>query len=123
MIRSLVLVALALLFHSVEAGLSVALGRPDLPVVPGVVLLVYAILVEPTVEATVSALALGFVMDALSGTPLGMHMMACLLTLIAARFFADTVSSPRTLAAFFFAMGCSAAYHTIAILLLVLFAG
>jgi|GEM_PF-1101684 len=123
MTRALVLVVLAIVFHALEAGLAVSLGVSDLPLVPGVVLLVYAILVEPPVEAAVTALALGFAMDALTGTPLGLHMVACLLTLLGARFFADTVTSPRSPAAFLFAMGCSAAYHTVAIVLLLLFAG
>lgn len=121
MIRVLLLAGLGLLLHAFEAGFAVVLGSTSLPVAPAVVLVAYAALVEPPVEAALTASCLGLVLDALSGSPLGLNMLACLLALLAGRFFARRVSSPRGAAGFLFATGMSAGYSLFVLTLLYVF--
>lgn len=121
MSRVLVLAVLALLLHALESGLAVVLGATSLPVAPAVVLVAYAALVEPPVEAALTASSLGLVLDALSGTALGLNMLACLLVLLLGRFAAPRVPSPRGVSAFLFAALLSAGYHTLVLTLLYVF--
>lgn len=121
MTRSILLVLVALLLHAAEAALAVAFGMEGLPLVPGIVVVAYAALVEPPMEAFTTAALVGVVMDALLGTPVGLNMLACLFALGIGRVFAEKVSSPRTLIAFLFAAGISAAYHAFVVTLLLIF--
>jgi rod shape-determining protein MreD len=121
MSRVLLLAGLGLLLHALEAGLAVVLGSSSLPLAPAVVLVAYAALVEPPVEAALTASCLGLVLDALSGSPLGLNMLACLFALLAGRLLARRVTSPRGVAAFLFATGMSAGYSLFVLTLLYVF--
>ena len=121
MIRTLILVVVALALHAFEAALAVALGVTGLPLVPGIVVVAYAALVEPPMEAATTAVLIGVVMDALLGTPLGLNMLACLVALGIGRLLAEHVASPRSVTAFLFAAGISAAYHAFVVTLLLIF--
>lgn len=121
MIRSLLLVFIGLLLHATEAALAVSFGSAGLPLSPGIVVVAYAALVEPPVEAAITAALMGVVMDAMLGAPVGLNMLACLFALGLGRTLADKVSSPRSLVAFLFAAGISAAYHTFVVTLLFVF--
>jgi cell shape-determining protein MreD len=121
MSRILILVGLGLLLHAAESAVAVILGMTSLPVAPAVVLVAYAALVEPPVEASLSASSLGLVLDALSGSPLGLNMLACLLALLLGRLAAGWVSSPRGLGAFAFASLLSAGYYLFVLTLLFVF--
>jgi len=119
--RIFILAGLGLLLHAIQAALAVALGVTSLPLAPAVVLVAYAALVEPPVEAALAASSLGLVLDALSGSPLGLNMLACLLALLLGRLAAGVVSSPRGIPAFLFASVLSAGYHLFVLTLLFVF--
>jgi hypothetical protein len=119
--RALALALLALLLTAAQASLAVTLGVSSLPFVPGVILVAYAALVDPPVEAAISATLVGLVVDALSGTPLGLNVLACLLALLVGRLFVPWVTAPRGLAALAFTGGLSAGYHLVALTLLFVF--
>jgi rod shape-determining protein MreD len=121
--RSLLLALLGLVLHAIEAGAAVAFGLDGLPLTPAVVLVAYAALAEPPVEAAVSAILLGLVLDAVSGSPLGLNMLACLIALLSGRLLSSWVSAPRGLPALAFTAGMSAGYHLFILILRVLFAG
>lgn len=117
MIRVVLLACMALLLHAVQAGLAVAFGVSSLPILPAVVLVAYAALVEPPVVAALAASTIGFLLDALSGTPLGLNMLACLLALLLGRSAADWIQSPRGMPAFLFAAAMAAGYHVFVVTL------
>lgn len=121
MTRVLVLALLALVFHALLAGLAVAFGSSSLPLMPAVLLVSYAALVEPPVVAALAASTVGIVLDALAGAPLGLNMLACLLALLLGRFAASWVKSPRGLSAFLYAAALSAGYHLFVVTLLYVF--
>jgi rod shape-determining protein MreD len=123
MSRSLLLATLGLLLHAIVAALAVALGWDALPVAPAVVLVAYAALAEPPIEAAISATLLGFMLDALSGSPIGMNMLACLLALLVGRLAAGAVAAPRGLGAFVFGGGMSMGYHLFLLIVLLMFGG
>ncbi len=120
MTRPLLLFVVALLLHSAQAALAVLLGTGGLPVAPAVVLLAYIALAERPVEAAMGALLLGLVLDALSGSMLGVNMLACLLALLAGRFFSGA-ATPHGGSAFVFGAGMSLGYHLFLLLLLSVF--
>lgn len=119
--RSLLLALLALVLHALQAAAAVSLGVSGLPMVPAVVLVAYAALAEPPVEAAVSATFLGLVLDALSGSPLGLNILACLLALFVGRLSAGMVAGPFGASAFAFAAVLSAGYHLFVLFLLTVF--
>ncbi len=121
MSRVLLLAGLGLLLHALEAGLAVVLGVTSIPLAPAVVLVAYAALVEPPVEAALTASSLGLVLDALSGSALGLNMLACLLVLLLGRVAAARVPSPRGVSGFLFAALLSAGYHLLVLTLLYVF--
>jgi rod shape-determining protein MreD len=118
------LVALTLLALVLTAGMGAAgvmLGLSTVPVVPGVLLVAYAAIVHPPVEAAVGAALVGLVMDALVGTPLGVNVLACVALLVASRFVVGFVPHPRGIPSVLFVAGMSAAYAFLSLLLLFLF--
>jgi rod shape-determining protein MreD len=119
--RILILAGIGLLLHAGVSALAVVIGATSLPVAPAVVLVGYAALVEPPVEASLTASSLGLVLDALSGSPLGLNMLACLLALLLGRLAAGWVTSPRGLSAFLFASVLSAGYYLFVLSLLFIF--
>lgn len=121
MSRVLTLALFAWFLHAAQAALAVAFGLSSLPVVPAVVLVAYAALVEPPVVAAVSAAVLGLILDALSGSPLGLNMLACLLALLSGRLASGWVAAPRGLGAFLFTGTLAAGYHLFVVTLLYVF--
>lgn len=121
MIRSLLLASLGVLLHAIMAALAVTLGWNALPVAPAVVLVAYAALAEPPIEAAISATLLGFILDALSGSPIGMNMLACLLALLVGRLAAGAVAAPRGWGAFAFGGLMSMGYHLFLLVVLFMF--
>lgn len=121
MTRSLALAAVTLVLTALCGALAVPLSVSALPVVPGIIVLAYAALVDPPVEAALSAALIGLVLDALSGTPLGVNVLACVLVLVLSRLALGWVTSARGVQAALFAAGVSAAWAFIALVLLSLF--
>lgn len=111
MSRIVVLTFLASVYQALQAGLAVALGTSAVAVNAGVVLVAYVALVEPPIVAVLSASMIGLVVDGLSGTPLGLNMLALLLALLLGRLAARSVKVPRGLPAFLFTAGLAAGYH------------
>ena len=106
--------------HALISASAVVFGFEGLPIAPAVVLVAYAALAEPPIEAAISAAFLGFVLDALTGAPVGLNMLACVVAFFLAWPNALWVSSPRSLSAFLFAGGMSAGYFlTLRVLLLI----
>lgn len=117
MLRVLVFTLMAVGLHGAAAVLPVALHAASMPLLPGVVLVAYAALVEPPVAAALAASTLGLLVDALSGTPLGLHMLASLVALLVGRLAADWVSAPRGVPAFLFTATMAGAYHVVVVTL------
>lgn len=117
MIRVLLLACMALMLHAIQAWLAVAFGVSSLPILPAVVLVAYAALVEPPVVAALAASTIGLLLDAVSGTPLGLNMLACLLALLLGRSAADWIHSPRGMPAFLFTAAMAAGYHVFVVTL------
>ena len=121
MTRALVLSLLALVLTAATGALAVMFGWSSVPLVPGVLLVAYAAIVDPPVEAAVSAALMGLVIDALVGTPLGVNVLACVAVLVGSRFFVGWVTAPRGIPSFLFTAGFSAAHALLALSLLFLF--
>lgn len=121
MSRVLVLAALTVLLTALCGAVSVAAGWASLPIVPGVILCAYAAMVDPPIEGVVTAAAIGLVVDAMTGTSLGLNVLACVAVLVASRFVTGWVTSPRGLPAALFVAGFSATHSFLALLLLFLF--
>lgn len=117
MIRVLFLAGMALLLHGMQAALAVSFGVSSLPVLPAVVLVAYAALVEPPVVAALAASTIGLLLDALSGSPLGLNMLACLLALLLGRSAAEWIHAPRGTPAFLFTAAMAAGYHVFVVTL------
>jgi cell shape-determining protein MreD len=118
--RSLVLALVTLVLTAAVGALALPFGVSSLPVVPGVMIVAYAALVNPPVEAAISAALCGLVMDALAGTPLGVNVLACVLVLVASRLVVGWVTSARGVQAALFVAGLSAAWAFISLSLLLL---
>jgi hypothetical protein len=82
-----------------QRAMAVVLGTTSLPVTAGVVVVAYAAINWPPVEAAVC----GLVIDALSGMPLGVSSFALVITLLVARLGLRFVSESRGVAASAFA--------------------
>lgn len=121
MTRALFLALLALVLTAGTGALAVMFGWSSVPFVPGVLLVAYAAIVDPPVEAAVSAALIGLVIDALAGTPLGVNVLACVAVLVGSRFVVGFVTAPRGAPSFLFVAGFSAAHALLALSLLFLF--
>lgn len=121
MSRVLILALLTVLLTALAGAVSVAADWSSLPIVPGVILCAYAAMVDPPIEGVVTAASLGLVTDALSGSSLGLNVLACVAVLVASRFAVGWVTSPRGIPATLFVAGFSAAHAFLALLLLFLF--
>ena len=121
MTRALFLALLALVLTAATGAFAVMFGWTSMPLVPGVLLVAYAAIVDPPVEAAVSAALIGFVVDALVGTPLGVNVLACVAVLVGSRFVVGFVPAPRGVPSFLFVAGFSAVHALLALSLLFLF--
>ena len=121
MTRVVLLAALALVLTAVTGAQAVMLGWSSLPVVPGVLLCAYAAIVDPPIEAAISAAVIGLVVDALAGTPFGVNVLSCVAVLVGSRFVVALVPSPRGFRSFVFVGGFSGAHALISLVMLFLF--
>jgi hypothetical protein len=121
MTRSLVLAVAALVLTAASGALASLLGWASVPVVPGALLVAYAAIVDPPISAAFSAALVGFVIDCLCGTPIGVSILGCVAALVASRFFVGWVTSTRGLPAVLFAGGLTFTYGLVALSLLFLF--
>ncbi|HEY4222529.1 MAG TPA: hypothetical protein VGO62_14340, partial [Myxococcota bacterium] len=121
MTRVLVMAGLALFLTSVAGAVAVMFGWSSVPVVPGVLLVAYAAIVDPPVEAAVSAAVIGLVIDALAGTPFGVNVLSCVAVLVGSRFVVGFVPQPRGIRSALFTGGLSAAHALVSLVMLYLF--
>jgi hypothetical protein len=119
--RVFILALLALLLTAFTGALAVMLGWSSLPVVPGVLLVAYAAIVDPPIEGAVSAAVVGLVIDALAGTPFGVNVLSCVAVLVGSRFVVELVHHPRGWRSFVFVGGFSAAHALASLIMLFLF--
>jgi rod shape-determining protein MreD len=96
MLATLVVVAL-------QRAMAVVLPTTSLPLTAGVVVVAYAAIAWPPVEAAVAAALCGLVIDALSGMPLGVSSFALVVTLLIARLGLRFVTESRGVVASAFA--------------------
>ena len=119
--RVFILGFLAVVLTSITGALAVMFGWSNVPVVPGVLLVAYAAIVDPPIEAAVSAAVIGLVIDALAGTAFGVNVLSCVAVVVCSRFVLGFVHSPRGLPSFLFVAGLSAVHALVSLLLLYLF--
>jgi hypothetical protein len=83
--RALVTAAMTMVLAAVVGAAAVGTGTSAWPIVPGIIVLAHAVLVLSPIDAFVVAAVTGLVSDALGGLPLGMHVIAGVLTALASR--------------------------------------
>lgn len=112
MSRTFVAMVMTLVVTAVFAGFPVLFSTPAWPITPGAVVVAYAALTLPPVEAAVAAALVGLVVDALSGSPIGVSSFALVVTLLLSRLGVSLVPQPRgwTSFAFVFAFGFTHAF-------------
>ncbi len=103
MSRVLVAMLATLMLVSLRRALPVIIGMSWLPLTPGAVIVAYAALTWPPIEAVVAAALCGLVVDALSGMPLGVSSFALVVSLLATRLTLRFFTRSRGLAASAFA--------------------
>ena len=105
MSRVLVAMFVTLVLVAVRRAVPVMIGVTGLPLTPGAVVVAYAALSWPPVEAAVAGALCGLIVDALSGMPLGVSSFAMVVTLLATRLTLRFFTRSRGLAASAFAGG------------------
>ncbi len=95
MTRVLVFLVTTILVTAVASSLAVGTGVGAVPLTAGSVVLAYAALATPPVEAAFSATIVGLVVDALAGAALGLSSFSLLVTLLVSRLAIGFVPSTR----------------------------
>jgi cell shape-determining protein MreD len=121
MTRVFSFMAVALVVTALCSALAVTLGIAALPVTPGSIVVAYAALATPPIEAAFSAVLVGLVVDALSGTSLGASSFSLLVTLLVSRLGVSLVPSTRDRFAIAFVGVFASAQALLAMALLALF--
>lgn len=111
----------ALAVTALGSACSVTLGTAALPITPGSIVVAYAALATPPVEAAFSAVLVGLVVDALSGTSLGASSFSLLVTLLVSRLGVSLVPSTRDRIAFAFVGVFAFAQALLAMVMVALF--
>jgi hypothetical protein len=119
-IRIATLAAFTLVVTALSSALAVAVGSAGFPLTPGSVVVAYAALAAPPIEAAFSAVIVGLVVDALNGAALGTSSFTLLVTLLASRLGISLVPSHRGAPAWTFAGLFAFAQALLAMLLLAL---
>jgi len=119
--RTFVAMVMTLVVTAVFAGLPVLFGTQAWPVTPGAVVVAYAALTVPPVEAAVAAGLVGLVVDALAGSPIGVSSFALVVTLLLSRLGVSLVPAPRGLASLAFVVAFGVTHAFFAQTLLALF--
>jgi rod shape-determining protein MreD len=84
-VRVLATLTLALLVLSVEAAVVRVFGWSAAPIDITVALVVYVAIFAPTVEGSVTAFGLGYLLDALTGRPTGLYAFLAVLLFLMVR--------------------------------------
>ncbi len=121
MSRTFVAMIVTLVITAIISSLPVLFGTPAWPITPGAVIVAYAALAQPPVEAAVTAALVGLVVDALSGSPIGVSSFALVVTLLVSRPAVSLVPQPRGWMSFAFVAGFATAHALLAQALLALF--
>jgi rod shape-determining protein MreD len=119
--RTFVAMVITLVATAVFGALPVLFGSPAWPVTPGAVIVAYAALTLPPVEAAVTAALVGLVVDALSGSPIGVSSFALVVTLLLSRLGVSLVTQPRGFTSFVFVFAFAFTHAFFAQTLLALF--
>jgi cell shape-determining protein MreD len=106
---------------AVSSALAVTVGSSGLPVTAGSIVVAYAALATPPIEAAFSAALVGLVVDALNGAALGTSSFTLLATLLASRLGIELVPTNRGWPAWTFVGVFAFAQTLLAMLLLALF--
>jgi cell shape-determining protein MreD len=104
MTRVATFMAVTLFVTAVASGFAVVLGRGALPLTAGSVVVAYAALATPPVEASFTAMLVGLVVDALAGASLGASSFSLLVTLLLTRLGEGFVPSTRDRSAYAFVL-------------------
>jgi hypothetical protein len=83
--RALVTATITVLLSALVGAAAVRFGTTAWPIIPGIILLAHAVLVLSPIDAFVAAAVVGVVSDALGGLPIGMHVIAGVLTALLSR--------------------------------------
>jgi hypothetical protein len=121
MTRVFTFMVAALVFTALCSACAVTLGIAAVPVTPGSIVVAYAALATPPVEAAFSAVLVGLVVDALSGTSLGASSFSLLVTLLVSRMGVSLVPSTRDRFAYAFVALFSSAQALLAMVMIALF--
>jgi hypothetical protein len=122
MTRIVTSMVVALVLVSVLGALAVTFGTGAFLATPGAVVVAYAAITAPPIEAAFSAVLVGLVVDVVAGTSLGVSSFSLLVTLLLARFGVSLVPSPRHPTAYAFVAAFAAVEALVSMLLLALFA-
>lgn len=122
MSRVLLAMGVALAAMAVVRSLPVVVGLASLPATPVAIIVAWAALVLPPLEAVVAASLCGFIVDALAGLPVGLSSFSLVVVLLIARL--GTRSVPRAVGpvAALFAGGVGLLQVTVSWVLLAVFA-
>jgi hypothetical protein len=122
MSRVLLAMAVGLAAMAMVRVLPVVLGVASVPLTPGAVVVAWAALVLPPLEAVVAASLCGLIVDALAGLPVGLSSFSLVVALLVARL--GTRSIPRAVGplASAFAGGVGLLQATVSWVLLAVFA-
>lgn len=121
MSRVALTMALALITTAIGAALPVVFGTGAWPLTPAVVLVAYAALTVPPLEAAVTAALVGLIVDALAGAPLGVSSFALVVTLLLSRLVVSLVPTARGPLALAFVFGFGFVHALLAQTLLAVF--
>ena len=121
MTRPLAFAALTFVLTALTGALSVLFDVGSLPWVPGTALLAFVALVDPPLSAAITAATIGFMMDALSGSPLGLNVLACVATLIAGGLFVPWFPTVTRWRGALFASGVAALHASLVLVVVYLF--
>ena len=120
--RALLAVACCLVAMAVLRAAAVVLGVSGVPVTPAAVVVAWAALALPPLEAVVAASLCGLVVDALGGLPVGLSSFSLVVSLLLARLGTRSVTRAVGPLAALFAGGVGLLQATISWLLLAIFA-
>jgi|GEM_PF-2163387 len=120
--RALLAMAVCLVAMATLRVLPVVLGVSAVPLTPAAVVVAWAALVLPPLEAVVTASLCGLIVDALAGLPVGLSSFSLVVALLVARLGTRSVTRAVGPLAALFAGGVGLLQVTLSWLLLAVFA-
>ena len=100
MVRAILVISLALVTTSMVSALTAVFGTGYFPFLPVILLLAYIGIADFGAEGMILAALLGLLMDAWSGTLLGINMLICLFLYFGGAPLARVTGAPQGLPAF-----------------------